>query len=279
MKNKNDLIVKSNYIIEASYKLSLGEQRIIYMLTSMIKYNDCEFKVYKINVKDFINLIGTKSNDTYAQVLKYVEDLREKDLSIKKEKSILKIKWLSSAEYFIDEGYIELCFDPKLKPYLLELKNAFTKLSLTQMVSFTSQYSARIYELLMQYKKIKERTFELNHIKLLLGIDIDEYKYYSSFKQRVITTAIKEINDKSDLYVDFEEIKTGRKVTSIKFNIKSKMKEETTATVEPIKKNCQVNTKKTNTWNDYNQRQYDVTLEELARKKILDKVTAGQKTS
>jgi plasmid replication initiation protein len=279
LKNKNDLIVKSNYIIEASYKLSLGEQRIIYMLTSMIKYNDCEFKVYKINVKDFINLIGTKSNDTYAQVLKYVEDLREKDLSIKKEKSILKIKWLSSAEYFIDEGYIELCFDPKLKPYLLELKNAFTKLSLTQMVSFTSQYSARIYELLMQYKKIKERTFELNHIKLLLGIDIDEYKYYSSFKQRVITTAIKEINDKSDLYVDFEEIKTGRKVTSIKFNIKSKMKEETTATLELGQKECKVHTKKTNTWNDYNQRQYDVTLEELARKKILDKVTAGQKTS
>jgi plasmid replication initiation protein len=279
MNKKNDLIVKSNYIIEASYKLSIGEQRIIYVLTSMIKPEDKEFKPYRINIKEFAEIIGVKTKDIYYQVHKYIESLRDRDLTIRKQNSVLKMKWLSSAEYFSNDGYIELCFDPKLKPYLLLLKDRFTKLSLTQMVSFTSQYSARIYEFLKQYEKLNKRIFVIEQLKCDLGISIDEYKMYADFKRKILIVATKEINDKSDLYVDFEEIKTGRKVTSIKFNIKSKMKEETTATLELGQKECKVHRKKTNTWNDYNQRQYDVTLEELARKKILDKVTAGQKTS
>ena len=40
------VIYKSNLIVEASYKLSIGEQRIIHILTSMIDKDDKEFKSY-----------------------------------------------------------------------------------------------------------------------------------------------------------------------------------------------------------------------------------------
>lgn len=221
MGNKNKLIVKSNYIVEASYKLSLGEQRVIYVLTSMINSTDDEFKPYKLTVKEFTEILGTKSKDMYNQVSRYVEGLRDRDLTIIKEKSILKTKWLSSAEYFIDDGYVELCFDPKLKPYLLMLKERFTKLSLDQMVSFSSQYHGRIYELLKQYEKIGERIFKLDDLKSLLGIGFDEYAQYGLFKQRILSKSKDEINKNSDIDIDFEEIKIGRKVTSIKFYMKS----------------------------------------------------------
>lgn len=220
MVKNNKLIVKSNYIIEASYKLTLGEQRVIYILTSMINMNDEEFKPYRLTVKEFGEILGTKNKDLYSRVAQYVESLRERDLTIVKEKSILKTKWLSSAEYFINDGYVELCFDPKLKPYLLMLKERFTKLSLEQMVSFNSQYSGRIYELLKQYEKIGERTFALNELRTLLGIGFDEYTQYGLLKQRILNKAKKEINSKSDLIINFEEIKEARKVISIKFIIK-----------------------------------------------------------
>lgn len=221
---KNELIVKSNYIVEASYKLSLGEQRVIYVLSSMIRSDDKEFKDYKLTVKEFAEILGTKSKDMYAQVARYVEGLRERDLTIIKEKSILKTKWLSSAEYFIDDGFVELCFDPKLKPYLLMLKERFTKLSVEQMVSFASQYSGRIYELLKQYEKIGERTFKIEDLRSLLGIGFAEYKQYGLLKQRIINKAIKEINSDSDLLIDFDEIKKSRKLESIRFIIKSNIK-------------------------------------------------------
>lgn len=234
MVKENKLIVKSNFIVEASYKLSLGEQRVIYVLTSMIKPDDKEFKTYRLTVKEFAEILETKSKDMYSQVARYVEGLRERDLTIVKQKSILKTKWLSSAEYFTDDGFVELCFDPKLKPYLLMLKERFTKLSLNQMVSFRSQYSGRIYELLKQYQTIGERSFKLDELRSLLGIGFDEYIQYGLFKQRILNKAKEEINLSSDLFIDIEEIKTGRKVTSIKFYIKSnspKAIDEVSATV------------------------------------------------
>jgi len=221
MVKNNKLIVKSNYIVEASYKLSLGEQRVIYVLASMIRSDDKEFKNYRLTVKEFAEILGTKSKDMYAQVARYIEGLRERDLTIIKEKSILKTKWLSSAEYFIDDGFVELCFDPKLKPYLLMLKERFTKLSVEQMVSFASQYSGRIYELLKQYEKIGERTFKVEDLRSLLGIGFTEYPKYANFKQKILIKTKNEINLDSDLLIDFEEIKKGRKVESIRFIIKA----------------------------------------------------------
>lgn len=188
----------------------------------MIKKEDVEFKPYKLSVKEFNTILGTKSKNMYNQVAQYIESLREKDLTIIKERSILKTKWLSSAEYFIDDGYVELCFDPKLKPYLLMLKERFTKLTLEQMVSFSSQYSGRIYELLKQYQKVGSRKFQLEELRTLLGIEIDEYKKYNDFKRKIIIKSKEEINTKSDLLIDFEEIKRSRKVEAIKFIIKAK---------------------------------------------------------
>ena len=173
------------------------------------------------NLKEFSQILGTKNKDLYSRVSQYVELLREKDLTIVKENSILKMKWLSSAEYFVDEGYVELEFSPKLKPYLLMLKERFTKLSLDQMVSFNCQYSGRIYELLKQYESIGKRIFSIEDLRVLLGIKIGEYKFYADFKRKIILKATEEINSDSDLLIDFKEIKTGRKVTSIKFYIKT----------------------------------------------------------
>jgi plasmid replication initiation protein len=232
MSSKN-LIVKSNYIVEASYKLSLGEQRVIYILASMIQLNDEDFKTYKFTVKEFTEILGTKSKDMYKQVAQYVEGLRERDLTIIKEKSILKTKWLSSAEYFTADGYVELEFSPKLKPYLLLLKERFTKLNLSQMVSFTSQYSGRMYEIVKQYVPIGERTFKVDELKGVLGIQLNEYKLYGDFKRKILNKSKQEINDNSDLNIDFKEIKEARKVTSIKFYIKqNKVSSELAATSE-----------------------------------------------
>jgi plasmid replication initiation protein len=56
-------------------------------------------------------------------------------------------------------------------------------------------------------------------------------------KPKVLLVAQKEINNKTDISFDFEEIKTGRKVTSLKFYIntnktKSKVLDEVCATTE-----------------------------------------------
>ncbi len=216
------LMVKSNYIIEASYKLNLQEQRLIYILTTKISKDDIDFKSYRFTQTE-INNILSKHKISFNELSQHIDSLRNRELVIVKENSILKTKWLSSAEYFND-GSIELCFDDKLKPYLLQLKNRFTKLSLDKVITFNSNYSCRIYELLKQYEGIGERTASIEALRTMFCIEPHEYKLYGDFKRKVILQAQKEL-DKSDISFKFEEIKTGRKVTSIKFTIKNNKNE------------------------------------------------------
>lgn len=230
-------MVKSNYIIEASYKLSLQEQRLIYLLTSKIEKNDFEFKPYRFSIKEIAYAIGSKHKNMYFEINKCIDNLRSRSLTIIKEKSILKTNWLSSAEYFIDEGTVELCFDPKLKPYLLQLKNRFTKLDLEQVIKFNSHYSCRIYELLKQYERIGSRIFTIEELRIMFCIEDNEYPLYADFKRRVIIQSQKEINKKTDIHFEIEQIKTGRKVTQLKFIIKtnSKILKDDAKYIEEIK--------------------------------------------
>ncbi|MCY6371733.1 replication initiation protein [Clostridium ganghwense] len=218
-KENNTLIVKSNKLIEASYKLTAGEQKIILTLSSKIKPEDEEFKDYEFKIKDFIKLLGIKNQAKYAEVPQVTKELMRKVFTIKEEDREIQLSWLSSVTYLKGKGIVVLRFDPNLKPYLLQLKSRFTSYNLTNIIQLKSGYAFRIYELLKQYERIGQRTFDLEELKCILGIEKDRYTLYADFKRKVILKAQKEINVKTDLSFDFEQIKNGRKVTALKFII------------------------------------------------------------
>jgi len=188
--NQTYKVTKSNDLIESTYKLSLQENRIIATLISMIEPHDAHFQIYKFNVKEFAEMIGVKGK-IYSYIKEIVTGLQEKTVEIPTENSTLVLNWLSSAEYFEKEGYIELEISSKLKPYLLELKQRFTSYQLRYILRLRSFYSARIYELLKQYEfvKHKTRTVDIQTLREWLGF-INEYenKYsmYGHFKDRVL---------------------------------------------------------------------------------------------
>lgn len=111
-------------------------------------------------------------------------------------------------------------FDPLLKPFLLELSNKFTSYRLANVVKLKSTYAIRIYELLKQYEDLKERTISLENLRYYLDA-MDVYPNYANFKQRVLKPSQKELNQKTDISFEFEEIKLGRKVQKIRFIIGS----------------------------------------------------------
>lgn len=51
-----------------------------------------------------------------------------------------------------------------------------------------------------------------------------KYPLFADFKKRVIDTAIDQINECSPLNVTYEQKKTGRKVTSIIFHLKKRLR-------------------------------------------------------
>lgn len=213
----NTNAIVANQLIEAKYKLSTTEQKILHMLIAQINFNDTDLKLYSFNASDFMSILGT---DYVKLTKKSLRTLLHSEVLINKEKSTFETNWLSSAEYF-EGGKIELEFSEKLRPYLIQLKKDFTKYNITEILSFKSKFSIRIYLILKQYIAVGERTLNFEELKEMLQVS-ELYPKYCNFKQKVLKIAHEEINRLSDLKIEYEEIKKGRKVDKIKFYITPK---------------------------------------------------------
>jgi len=218
--SSNKLVTKSNLLIEANYKLGVVEQKIILCLASNIQPTDSDFKTYILPIKEFSKLIGLKGTPKYTELRQITKELIQKAFEVRVDKKVIQVSWLSYVAYNESEGTIEIRFDPFLRPYLLELKREFTSYKLENVVKLKSSYAIRIYELLKQYERIQERTFSISTLRKMLGAE-DIYPAYGNFKQRVLVPAQKEIKKKTDISFKIEEIKTGRRVTKVKFVIQS----------------------------------------------------------
>jgi plasmid replication initiation protein len=190
---EKNLVVKSNKVVEARYKLTVQEQRIILALTSMIKPEDKDFHTYRFTINQLMELTGVKGKAYYSQIKEITKGLIEKSLTIKEPTGDLQIGWLSSAKYWDKEGSVDLCFSPKLKPYLLQLKSHFTQYQLENVAKLRSNYSIRIYELLKQYEGTnqQERIFNLDELRAILGIEDNKHKRFGDFKRHVLEVAKK----------------------------------------------------------------------------------------
>ena len=224
MKDKS-LVVQHNKIIEAKYKLSVGEQRLIKWLVSMIETTDEDFKVYRITVSDLSKLLGVSDRDFYKKVKGWSKNLMSNILTFRSEgEAELQVAWLSSAEYIPEKGMVELEFSPKLKPFLLQLKSHFTSYELENVIKLKKTYSIRIYELLKQYQKLGKRRILLEDFRKLLMLDDGEYDSYNNFKKWVLMPAQKEMEEKTDIFFTWTEERQWRNVFALEFTIHSKDK-------------------------------------------------------
>ena len=228
------VVFQHNNLIEANYSLTLQEKRVILWLISQIQPTDEDFKKHTLTAKNFMELVGLTGHANYTILQKITLELMQKVLTIKKidEYKTIQVAWLCSAVYEEKEGFVELSFAPEMQPFLLALKSKFTAIKLSDLMNFSSIYAVRIYELLKQYEDIGERTIEVENIRKMCGIQ-NKLKQYKEFKQRLILMAQREINLKSDIHFEFEEIKRVRKIVSIKFII-SKNKNQETKITKPI---------------------------------------------
>ena len=217
---KDYIVTKSNNLITSNYNLSVQEQKIILTLASMVQPQDENFKPYVFKIHDFMQLLGIESKTKYTEIPKITKELMQKVFEIKRGNKLIQLAWLSSVEYEKGTGIVELEFSPKLKPYLLELKGLHTSYKLENILSLKSKYSIRLYEILKSNLFKNHIEIKLEDLKRMVGANEKAYDTYTNFKSKVIFQAQKELPLKTDISFEFEEIKTGRKVTALKFDIK-----------------------------------------------------------
>ena len=226
------LVVQSNRLVEARYRLSVEEQKIVKILISQIKRDDVDFQEYSFRIKDLAALLGMEHKDPYGVLQKITERLISRVLKFydPKTNTLLQASWLAAALYKKGEGIVSLSFHPYLKPLLLQLQAYFTKYELGQILQFKGQYTIRFFELQKSFlgRNKQEVIFSLSELWEMLGLKKNEYAIFRNFKNRVLEPARLELLEKTGSSFSWEAVRQGKggKVVGVRIVFEGEIEQE-----------------------------------------------------
>ncbi len=234
------LVVKDNSLINASYTLSLVEQRLI--LLAIIEARETGKGVdtetfLEIHAQHYADRFHVDVKNTYAMLSEAVMTLFNRQVTYmtvdeqrnKPEKRV--VRWVSGISYVDGAGIVKLRFAPEIVPLITRLEKNFTWYELMQVANL-NLYATRLYELLVCWRSTgKTPVIEINDFRSKVGLIENEYKAMCDFKKRVLEPAIKQINEHTDITVKVDQHKTGRSITGFSFKFKPKPQAKNTKAI------------------------------------------------
>ena len=226
MDQDRQLVVKSNHIIEASYRLSVAEQRVILSAISQVRRDNpvTDEVLYSVTAAELAQLCGTDPKTAYRDLQNAAERLQTRRVSLLLEPDGVTIRskrrrvtcWVQTVDYIDQEGRIEMRFGKDILPYLTGLQREFTRYALSDVAKMASAYGIRLYELLVQWPE-GHREVALDDLRRWLQLE-DRYPSIKDLKRRVLDPAVEQINEHSPLMLSWGQRKTGRRVTHLVFD-------------------------------------------------------------
>lgn len=235
---KENVVQKHNDIVRHLRYKNIGftvtERKLINYFLSKLDLNDLEmdkFPLQTFKVRDICAILKIVPDAFY-------EELRDITLSIlSKSFEIIKpnfdgrfitsqVNWFQVCRYDMGKGTITIQFHQDLAPYVLRRnvkgKGEFVSYRLGESILMKNQYSIQWYEYLLSYLSIKnEIRMSLNNIKEFLQVG-DKYTRDIDMIKACVRLPIGEVNMKSDLHIDAEEIKEKNKIVGV--NVRFRMK-------------------------------------------------------
>lgn len=210
---------KPNFIIESLCTLNIYGQRIINNILLKFNAEDPDIKTFRIDFRDFIGEHASGSQYLKAnEVLENITSQYYKHyISFENYVTIFPIE---SCRILKGHPKIELKITSQFIEHLKSMKNGnFTVLNYDTIYNIKSLHGIRIYELLQQYYNTQDQTrfIELSKLKFYLNISDNQYQNFSDFKRYVLNIANKNFLKFSKFKFDVFEIKSGHRVTKLKF--------------------------------------------------------------
>jgi len=218
MEDKN-IATRPLSIIEAKFDLEAKQNDIIDMLLTEIK--DDNQIVYELNIDKYKNIYNSNTSNIYRDMKKAVKLFENKGFHTIIDNQETWYSWFTKITYKDREGVIQLKIDSELKELLTEVKQRISY-DIGNTLNCVSKYSKRLYYYLKLYEDTGWRIDTIENLCVKLKCPDSYIKNYGKFKEKVLNIALQEINNITDIYFDYEEIKEGRKTARLKFNIKSK---------------------------------------------------------
>lgn len=222
------LVVSSNDLVHAKYTFSLWQKRVfVYMVSDINSFDDVEFPIQKIYIKDLMNFFKVKNKDDYNVIQRIPEQLyaMSMKMSYRSDKGYKRWREVRILSQFThpedkeeDNAYIELKFNDDLKPHLLDLKQLFSQYDIQNIIYLRSVYSFKMYEWIKSNAYLGKWEVSLQDLKEMLDVE-HKYKNYGSFKLKILNQAQKDLNECCDVTFTYTEEGIGKRVERLCFTI------------------------------------------------------------
>lgn len=225
----NNTVTKSHALSRAYYRFGLVEKRcmeaLISKLNPMRGDNPQEIELL---ATEYLKAFPDTGKHAYEHLERAGDALVNRVITVDSPRAGVardKIPLMLIVSYQPKAGKITCEFNPKIIPHLLGLKRKFSSYPLRDAVNFSSSYTWRFYEILSSWvdKKRSEGVFvgwidkqSIGELREMLGVP-DSYQWVN-FQKQVLDVVEKELREKANIFIHFERIKTGRKITHL--NIK-----------------------------------------------------------
>lgn len=213
--------------IHCSNTLSLLQRKITNALLYHA-YKELMLKdEHEITVKQLCRLIGYQGNN-HAAIKEALKGL----ISTIIEWNVIDDEtgsenWTASsiiASVSLEGPLCYYAYSPRMKQ-LLHSPSMFGKIDLVIQSRFRSSYGLALYENCIRYRGLPHtKWFDIDLFKKLMGVPAGKYDIFRDFKRRVLDKAMDEVNTYSDLVIEAEFVREGRKVIKVRFKLKERAK-------------------------------------------------------
>ena len=228
---ENNLIEKSKALVWAEFNdYTVGELRLLEVYLSRINPRDEKSSEVKFTLSEYCDLLGLRVNS--RNIEKQIEHFLGNvvTLPLNDDGSEYNMYTLfTKASVTIDKNLgmyvVTLCCNPELRSVFFDIaKSGYIKYRLRYTVKMKSQYSILLYSMLRDMMNRGGDHFDIsiNRLRSYLGANAGCYESFKNFRRRVLNAAVEEINDVSDIYVNYEKISFGNKAVAISFVAKKK---------------------------------------------------------
>lgn len=172
-------------------------------------------RFYTVRAQSISELTGREWQ--YQQFRDATQEMGSRMFEIETDNSYLQLWLFASVEYKKGTGAFEIELSQKAIPYLENLKSNFTSMQLKSILFCSSKYAKRFYMLGCRWRgagKVPQMT--IGELKVMLGLkdpkgkEKEQYDRFSDFKKKVLDIAVQQVNEHTDIMLDYRLIKRGR---------------------------------------------------------------------
>jgi len=233
MTGKNKIVVKNQYlhkpqeVIHVTGKLDLIQHKCwnifaVHALKNGLREGKQRFEMTIPQLYKVLGYAG-ENNVYFKKILNNISKINISGDLFDKDGRPFWISFNLLAQCVVQNG---ICYYeyPSFVAQLLASPKKYVKILINLQNNFKSGYSLKLYEFLKTRYIEKQGRGTTGEIKLelfrqLMGLDDGSWPEFKVLKRDVILPAIKEMNEKTDLFVELELIKNRQKVVALKFQI------------------------------------------------------------